>query len=249
MALPGRKERADVRTPHPVDDVDLGVEAVPATDSPAVRCRGVRVTLGERLLLENLELQVERGESVAVMGPSGSGKTTLLHCIAGLRPVDAGDVEVDGERLSGTSDRRRTRLRRDRVGMVFQFGELLPELTVLENVGLPLRLRGETDPAPAVALLNSLGLGERTGSFPADLSGGEVQRAAIARALVGSPTVLLADEPTGALDGQLSETVCELLVDQARRANAGLVVATHDPLVAARMDRILRLRDGALHEC
>ena len=132
--------------------------------------------------------------------------------------------------------------------MVFQFGELLPELTVLENVALPLRLRGTTDVGHAAAVLGTLGLGDRTGSFPAELSGGEVQRTAIARALVGGPSLLLADEPTGALDGELSEAVCEMLVDQARRAGAGLVVATHDPLVAARMDRILRLRNGALHE-
>ena len=218
----------------------------PSGDVPALECRGVTVALGERVLLDALDLVVEAGESVAVMGPSGSGKTTLLHCVAGIRPIDAGAISIGGEPLAGRSDAARARVRLERVGMVFQFGELLPELDVAENVGLPERLRGR-DPGPAVArTLEELGLGDRGTTDVGRLSGGEVQRVAIARAVVGAPDLLLADEPTGALDLELSESVCDLLLDQARRRGAGLVVATHDPLVASAMDRTLRLAGGRL---
>lgn len=180
------------------------------------------------------------------MGPSGSGKTTLLHCLAGLHRPNDGDISLDGQRISALSERERARYRLTHVGMVFQFGELLSELSVRENVELPLRLRGVHDDEAVDRTLDRLGLSERRNSWPDELSGGEVQRAAIARAVVGQPALVLADEPTGALDEDLSVTVCELLLEMTRSLRAMLVVATHDPAVAARMDRTLRLRRGKL---
>jgi ABC-type lipoprotein export system ATPase subunit len=197
-------------------------------------------------VLDGLDLEVERGEAVAVMGPSGSGKTTLLHCIAGLRVADAGEVIVSGQEVHRMGRRRRARLRLEEIGLVFQFGELLEELTVAENVVLPLRLRGaRTDGVEQ--LLSSVGLDARAGSWPAELSGGEAQRTAIARAVVGHPAVLLADEPTGALDEELSRSVGLLMRSRAEAIGAALLVATHDPALARSMDRVLRLRNGVLH--
>lgn len=212
----------------------------------ALRCRGLRLALGGRPILEGIDLDVAPGAAVGIMGPSGSGKTTLLHCLAGLHKPDDGEVTVDSVATTKMTKRQRARFRLERVGMVFQFGELLEELTVEENVALPLRLRNRQDPERVASLLSRVGLAERAASWPAELSGGEVQRVAIARALVGSPVLLLADEPTGALDEDLSEAVCGLLVSMARASGAVLVVATHDPLVASAMDSVGRLRRGKL---
>lgn len=209
-------------------------------------CRGLRVDLGGRLVLDGADLDVASGGAVAVMGPSGSGKTTLLHCLAGLRVPDDGEVVVVGEVVSAMGAGRRARFRLGRVGMVFQFGELLEELTVAENVALPLRLRGEPGRERVAAVLAAVGLGDRAGSMPGELSGGEVQRAAIARAVAGRPRLLLADEPTGALDEDLSQAVAELLVATARAVDAVLVVATHDPIVAGVIGSTVRLRRGKL---
>jgi putative ABC transport system ATP-binding protein len=220
-------------------DADSGV--------PVLRCLGVQASFGEHSILKGVDLEVQRGASVTVMGPSGSGKTTLLNCIAGLQPVSGGDIWIDDDRMSGSlSEQQRASLRLHRIGLVFQFGELLPELSVIENVELPLRLRGQRDLARATDLLDHLSLGNRANSRPSELSGGETQRVAIARAIVTSPTVLLADEPTGALDEDLSETVCELLLSSAREIGAALVVASHDPKVAGLMNRTVRLRRGKL---
>jgi putative ABC transport system ATP-binding protein len=177
------------------------------------------------------------------MGPSGSGKTSLLHCLAGLLVPEAGQIRLGATAIDGMGHRQRARLRLDAIGVVFQFGELLDELTVGENVALPLRLRHE-DPRGAEHALRRVGLADRSASSPAELSGGELQRVAIARAVVGQPRLLLADEPTGALDDDLSRTVCGLLRTTAREVGATLVVATHDPVVAGAMDRTLRLRRG-----
>lgn len=212
---------------------------------PALCCDGLVMVHGDDRVLDGASLTVDAGECVALRGPSGSGKTTLLHIAAGLTVPTEGRVELAGGRL-GTGERARARVRLEAVGMVFQFGELLPELTVIENVGLPLRLQGCRDLERCRELLGSLGLSHRIDALPETLSGGEVQRAAIARALVGSPSVVLADEPTGALDEELSCSVIDLLVSSARALDVALLVATHDPLVAARMDRRLVLRNGVV---
>jgi putative ABC transport system ATP-binding protein len=196
-------------------------------------------------VLDGLDLDAAPGEAIAVMGPSGSGKTTLLHCLAGLQVLDAGEVVLGGAVLTEMGHRLRARLRLQSIGMVFQFGELLDELTVWDNVHLPLRLRREGADAVTEAI-RGVGLAGRERSWPAELSGGEVQRAAIARAIAGRPSLLLADEPTGALDEERSRSVCQLLRESARRAGATLVVATHDPIVAGAMDRTLQLRHGRL---
>lgn len=227
---------------------DVAVPPITTMQPSALRCQGLRVEVGARLLLDDVNLDVPRSGSVCIMGPSGSGKTTLLNCIAGLRTVDDGSILLGEHLVTGRSEGMRAAIRLRHVGMVFQFGELLPELTVLENISLPLRLQGRPDHASARRLLDALDLAERAGSFPVELSGGEVQRVAIARALVGNPTLLIADEPTGALDEHLSRVVCDLLIDGAAAIDAGLVVATHDPLVADRMDRVMRLRSGRLEE-
>lgn len=213
---------------------------------PALRCRGLRVALGGRQILDGVDLAVDAGESVAIVGPSGSGKTTLLHCLAGLIPGDEGAIEVRGRAMQGRRAAGRARIRAASIGIVFQFGELFEELTVGENVALPLRLAKRPGKHRASEVLAQVGLADRQHSFPADLSGGEAQRVAIARALVGRPALLLADEPTGALDEDLSSVVCEVLIERARRIDAALVVATHDPLVQGLLDRSLRLRRGAL---
>lgn len=226
--------------------MSIGLSRDQPPQTSVLMCRGLRSLVGDRPVLDGVDLELTSGQSLAVMGPSGSGKTTLLHCIAGLRPITDGEVHIDGTAMERTSERGRSRVRLRKIGIVFQFGELLPELRVVENVALPLRLRGDKDTAAAHATLTQLGLGDRADSFPVELSGGEVQRAAIARAVVGSPRLLLADEPTGALDEDLSQLVCELLIDSARILGSALLVATHDQLVAEAMDSVARLRHGKL---
>lgn len=202
-----------------------------------------------RRLLDGVEMAADAGQCLAVMGPSGSGKTSLLNCLAGITRPTAGTIrvgDVDVDRL-GTAARAAFRLRR--VGLVFQFGELLPELTVVENVALPLRFlkvpRLEAE-GRAMALLDRLGLGDRARAHPDVLSGGEVQRVGIARALAHAPALVLADEPTGMLDEANAVQVTALLIGMATASGATVVVATHDPAVAAAADRVLRLHDGHL---
>ena len=187
------------------------------------------------------------GEVVAVMGPSGSGKSTLLHCLAGILVPDAGEIEVLGERIDRLSEARRSELRRDRFGFVFQFGQLVPELTAEENVALPLLLSGvRREPAlrRAREWFGRLGLDGLEKRRSGELSGGQAQRVALARGLVGDPAVLFADEPTGALDSLTGEQVMELLVDSARKQGATVVLVTHDARVAAYTDREIMVRDG-----
>lgn len=197
--------------------------------------------------LTGVDLRVEAGEVVAIMGPSGSGKSTLLHLLAGLLRPDAGTVELAGKRIDCLSDRERSDLRLRRFGFVFQFGDLVPELTVVENVELPLRLTGvrprEARPR-ALALLDRLGVAEVAGRRLSEVSGGQSQRAAVARALVHSPDVVLADEPTGALDTVAGEIVLEALVATARDVGAAVVLVTHELRVASWAAREVQLRDG-----
>jgi len=197
--------------------------------------------------LHDLSLTVEQGERVAVMGPSGSGKSTLLNLICGLDEPTSGSIKLEGVELAELDDDRRTRLRREKIGMIFQTFNLLPTLTALENVALPLRLqnvrRRETHER-ATAMLERVGLKIRSHHRPDQLSGGERQRVAIARALVFRPPILLGDEPTGNLDSATGEEILRLLDDLHREFNTTVLLVTHNDLAAAFCDRVLTLRDG-----
>ncbi|XVV08308.1 ABC transporter ATP-binding protein [Actinoplanes sp. CA-131856] len=220
-------------------------------DQPAVILRDLTIEVPGRRLLDGIDLRVLPSESVAIMGPSGSGKTSLLNCVAGIQNPTAGDVSVAGRRLGEMNEAERARFRLNTIGMIFQFGELLPELTVTENVELPLRLAGRPRTAArsaAAAVLGDLGLGDVAASFTETLSGGEVQRAGIARALAASPQVLLADEPTGALDEDNAAAVMTLLLDCAKRYEVAVLVATHDLAVARQCTRTYRLVRGKLRQ-
>ncbi|MEV4073341.1 ABC transporter ATP-binding protein [Nonomuraea fuscirosea] len=212
-----------------------------------IEARRLSRSYGNTLALREADLAVEAGEILAVMGPSGSGKSTLLHCLAGIFTPDSGEVWFGGRRLDTMSDARRTKLRRTAFGFVFQFGQLVPELTVADNVALPLllgRVRRKEAYARAAGWLERLGLGELGGRRTGQLSGGQAQRVAIARALVLGPRVLFADEPTGALDSLTGEHVMELLVGLAREEGTTVIVVTHDARVAAFADREVIVRDG-----
>jgi putative ABC transport system ATP-binding protein len=200
-----------------------------------------------RAVLCEASAAVDAGEIVAIRGRSGSGKSTLLHLVAGIDLPSAGEVIVDGVVLNRLSARDRTLFRRDHLGFVFQFFNLIPTLTALENVRLPAELAGTTAAERrARELLAKVGLSERTADFPDRLSGGEQQRVAIARALVASPKILLADEPTGNLDDATGRVVMDLLERMTRQAGRTLVIATHSASVAARADRVLVIEDGHL---
>jgi putative ABC transport system ATP-binding protein len=204
-------------------------------------------SFGATPALQGANLEVARGEFVAIMGPSGSGKSTLLHCLAGIFPPDSGEVWYDGQRLDRLDETRRTELRRRAFGFVFQFGQLVPELSAADNVALPLLLnktkRSEAY-LRAFSWLERLGLKGLEGRRTGELSGGEAQRVAVARALVMKPKVLFADEPTGSLDSLTSEQVMDLLVDLARAEGTTVVLVTHDARVAAYADREVMVRDG-----
>jgi len=218
-----------------------------------LRAEGLRKGYGEgpgRVeVLRGIELQVRPGEGVAVTGPSGSGKSTLLALLGGLDRADAGKVLLAGRDLSRLDDRALARVRALEVGFVFQLHHLLPHCTVLENTLVPTLLTGEPFEAArerALALLGRVGLSHRLGHRPGQLSGGERQRAAVARALVNRPALLLADEPTGSLDQAAAGGLIDLFGELHRKEGVTLVVATHSPLLASRMDRVLALRDGEL---
>ncbi|HTM08038.1 MAG TPA: ABC transporter ATP-binding protein [Verrucomicrobiae bacterium] len=205
----------------------------------------------EVIALAGVSLAIERGEFAAVMGPSGSGKSTLLHLIGGLDRPSAGDVVVDGRIISQMDDDAVTLFRRNKIGFIFQFFNLLPTLTGIENVALPLVLDGRSDrdaSARAETLLARVGLEGRRDHLPEQLSGGEIQRLAIARALVFDPPILLADEPTGNLDSKTGAAVLETIRAINREAGSTVVMVTHDRDAAARSDRVIHLRDGRVEE-
>jgi putative ABC transport system ATP-binding protein len=227
----------------------------PGPGVPLVELRGVtkayREGDAERVVLRGVDAAIRRGELCVLIGRSGSGKSTLLNLIGGIDVPTAGEIVVDGLPLAGTSESARTLFRRHHVGFVFQFFNLIPTLTVEENLRLPLELNGrprEAARARAGALLAEVGLADRGATFPERLSGGEQQRVAVARALVHEPLLVLADEPTGNLDLDTGRQVLELLDRLTRRAGRTMVMATHSPEVVGLADRIFRLQDGRLVE-
>ncbi len=222
-----------------MSDVTLGLSGLEKTYN--------RGKPGEVQVLKGIDLEVRRGEIVALVAPSGAGKSTLLH-IAGLLDVpDSGEVRIGGAAMNGLSDRRRTRVRRQQVGFVYQFHHLLPEFSALENIVLPQLANGASKPAAearARELLDSVGVGPRADHRPAALSGGEQQRVAFCRALANAPQLLLADEPTGNLDPATSDVVFGALMALVRGTGMAALIATHNLELAARMDRVVRLEDG-----
>jgi putative ABC transport system ATP-binding protein len=226
----------------------------PTTNSPVevvagatLEARDLHLSFGDTPALRGATAAIGSGEIVAVMGPSGSGKSTLLHCLAGILVPDSGEVHVDGRAIHTLDEHERSALRRDRFGFVFQFGQLVPELTAEENVALPLLLRGVRrhdalqQARPWFARLGLEGMERRRSG---ELSGGQAQRVAVARGLVADPPVVFADEPTGSLDSLTGEQVMELLVTEARRRGTTVVLVTHDARVAAYADREVVVRDG-----
>jgi putative ABC transport system ATP-binding protein len=215
-----------------------------------VEARDVVLSFGETPALRGATVSAASGEVLAIMGPSGSGKSTLLHCLAGILVPASGEVWFGGQRLDTLPEPRRSALRRDRFGFVFQFGQLVPELTAEENVALPLLLAGARRPAAlarARVWFARLGLDGLEHRRSGELSGGEAQRVALARALVAEPEVLFADEPTGALDSLAGEQVMDMLVASAREQGTTVVLVTHEARVAAYADREVIVRDGRVH--
>jgi putative ABC transport system ATP-binding protein len=228
-----------MKTPHLIPELTIPGQLIEAHD--VVR------SFGETQALRGANMSVGRGEILAVMGPSGSGKSTLLHCLAGIFKPDSGEIWFDGQRVDVLDEAKRTKLRRTAFGFVFQFGQLVPELTSADNVALPLLLNKTSRKEAyrkATSWLSRLGLEGLEGRRSGELSGGQAQRVALARALVAGPKVIFADEPTGSLDSLTGEAVMNLLVDNARAEGTTVVLVTHDARVAAYADREVLVRDG-----
>ena len=218
---------------------------------PLIELDDIRLTLGEgdvrTEILKGVSLKLEPGESVAVLGPSGSGKSSLMAIVAGLERPDSGRARLAGQDISGLGEDQLARLRGRSLGIILQAFHLLPTMTALENVSVPLELAGVDDPRGRAAFeLEQVGLGHRLTHYPAQLSGGEQQRVAIARATAPRPQLLLADEPTGNLDSKTGAQIIDLLFERAGKAGAGLLVITHDSAVAARAGRTVHMSDGRL---
>ncbi|MFD3440303.1 ABC transporter ATP-binding protein [Streptomyces sp. NPDC058685] len=216
--------------------------------SPLLAARDLVKVHGRTEALRGVSVELRAGEILAVTGASGSGKSTLLHCLAGIVRPDSGSVTYDGERLDRLPEKRLSELRRTAFGVIFQFGQLIPELTALDNVALPLMLAGTARTearACAGTLLERFGVRGQEDVRPGEMSGGQAQRAALARALVTRPRVVFADEPTGALDSLASEQVMTALAHAARESGTAVLLVTHDAQVAAYADREVQLRDGA----
>ena len=219
--------------------------------SKAINLNNVRLSLdsasGTIEILRGINLTITEGETVSVIGPSGSGKTSLLMILAGLEPATDGEVIINGQSFLGLDEDALAEFRRDHIGIVFQSFHLVPTMTALENVALPLEFAGHSSAFKrAEAELSAVGLGQRLTHYPSQLSGGEQQRVALARAFVCEPTLLLADEPTGSLDSDNGEMVMRLLFDLQRRSGTTLIIVTHAPDLAAKCSRILKLADGQI---
>jgi putative ABC transport system ATP-binding protein len=219
--------------------------------APAIRVENVDLSLGRGAarvhILKGVSFDVARGETLGLVGTSGSGKSTLLMILAGLERADAGSVHVLGERLEALDEDGLARFRGRHIGIVFQSFHLIPTMTALENVAVPLELAGVPDPfGRARAELDAVGLGHRTGHYPAEMSGGEQQRVALARALAPEPEILVADEPTGNLDEATGAQVADLIFTKTRERGATLILVTHDNSLAARCDRTVRMRSGQI---
>ena len=228
-----------VLTPHhPVDD-----PVVSARNLTKVYGRGS----GAVTALDSVNVDIARARFTAIMGPSGSGKSTLMHCLAGLDSITSGEIMLDGDMVSSMNQRRLTRLRRERIGFIFQSFNLVPTLTAAENITLPLDIaRKKVNPQRFDQVIDAVGLRERLSHRPAELSGGQVQRVACARALVGEPAVVFADEPTGNLDSHSTDEVMDLLRRAVDELSQSVIMVTHDTATAAYADRVLVCRDGRI---
>lgn len=225
------------------------VAARQASDVPLIQAVGLHKSFGATEALRGIDLDVTQGEVLAVMGPSGSGKSTLIHCLAGVLAPDEGTVMLAGTDVTALNADQRARLRLERIGFVFQFGQLLPDLTAIDNVALPLLMTGLGRRAATVRArkwLDRLDLADQATKVPGDMSGGQAQRVAIARALVTEPSVVFADEPTGSLDSVAGEKVLTAMLDAVRQSGTTVVLITHDPRTAAYADREVIVRDGQL---
>jgi putative ABC transport system ATP-binding protein len=216
---------------------------------PIISARNISKTYGQTHALNGVSLDVAPGEVLAIMGPSGSGKSTLLHSLAAISGVDKGEIIFDGKRIDNLSDNQRSILRRTSFGFVFQFGQLVPELTAIDNVALPLLLNGAKRTQAykeANTWLDKVGLNGKENNLPGELSGGQAQRVAIARAMIIEPKILFADEPTGSLDSLNSERVMELFIETAKKYGTTVIMVTHEPSIAAYADREIVVRDGQI---
>ena len=217
----------------------------------AISIRDLQLSLGENAsrvhVLKGIDLEIEKSTSVGIVGPSGSGKSTLLMVLAGLERADSGNVQVNGTEITTMNEDQLASFRGKNIGIVFQSFHLIPNMTALENVAVPLELSGEANAFEiAKAELTLVGLGERLNHYPGQLSGGEQQRVALARALAPSPAILIADEPTGNLDGKTGEQVSNLLFERQKEKDTTLVLVTHDPSLAERCDRMIPVRSGRI---
>ena len=216
---------------------------------PIISAKNIKKSFGKTHALRGVSLDVEAGEVLAIMGPSGSGKSTLLHSLAAITKIDSGEIDFDGRRIDKLSDDQRSILRRTSFGFVFQFGQLVPELTALDNVALPLLLNNvkrKEAYQKAKSWLNKVDMGNKSDSMMGELSGGQMQRVAIARAMVAEPKILFADEPTGSLDSLNSERVMELFIKTAKEHGTTVIMVTHEPTIAAYADREIIVRDGQI---
>ena len=214
-----------------------------------ISAKNIKKSYGQTEVLHGVSLDVRQGEVLAIMGPSGSGKSTLLHSLAAIIPVDSGEIVFGGHNIGKFSDNKRSILRRTAFGFVFQFSQLVPELSVIDNVALPLLLNGVSRNkayAEAKRWLEAVGLSDKHDSTPGEISGGQAQRVAIARAMVAQPKILFADEPTGSLDSLNSEHVMELFIKTAKDNGTTVIMVTHEPTIAAYADREIVVRDGII---